>query len=238
MALQRPDKFKEEDLYEPLRKWLVNNGFAVQAEVIDCDIVGVKDNVLHIIELKKTFSLKLVYQCLERQKLSDHVYAAVPIPKKGKRSRAFLDAKNLFSKLGVGLFVVHLYQRNSMVELICEPRSTGTRKNPRKKKKVIKEIDNRSGNYNLGGKSGKIITAYREASVLIYLLLQNCVEASPAQLIKMGAPPTTGNILRNNHYGWFHKIGHGRYTFDADMEEIRSEYPEVVEYFIRDLDKS
>lgn len=231
MPLKRPEKFKEEDLYEPIRKWLVNNGFAVQAEVVDCDIIGIKDEELHIIELKKGFSLQLVYQCMERQRLSDKVYAAIPIPKKGKRGKALRSAQKLLGRLGIGLIVVHLYNKNSMVELISEPKKTTTRKNPRRKKRVEKEIANRSGNYNRGGINGKVMTAYREASVFIYLLLQEEVESTAALLRKRGAPPNTSSILRDNHYGWFHKIARGRFTFDVDMEVIESEFGEVVEYY-------
>lgn len=238
MAIKRPEKFKEEDLYEPIRKWLVNNGFEVQAEVVDCDIVGIKDEELHIIELKKGFNLQLVYQCIERQKLSDKVYAAIPIPKKGKRGKSLRNAKTLLSRLGIGLIIVHLYTRNSMVELISAPKKTTTRKNPKRQKRVQKEIDNRSGNYNKGGKQGSIITAYREASIFIYLLLQFKVQASAADLRKMGAPPNTSSILRNNHYGWFHKISRGLFTFDVDLETIISEYPEVVEHYRMVIERS
>jgi len=231
MAAKRLENFKEENLYEPIRKWLVNNGFDVQAEVVDCDIIGIKDDELHIIELKKSFSLQLVYQCLERQKLSNYVYAAIPIPKKGKRGKALRNAKTLLSRLGIGLIAVHLYSRNSMVELISEPKIKKVRKNARRKKRVQKEIDNRSGNYNKGGIKGSIITAYREASIYIYLLLQARGQATAAQLRKVGAPPNTSNILRDNHYGWFHKISRGLFAVDVDMEMIRKEFYEVVVYY-------
>jgi hypothetical protein len=231
MPLKRPDNFKEEDLYEPIRKWLVNNGYAVQAEVVDCDIIGIKNEELHIIELKKGFSLQLVYQCLERQRLSDKVYAAIPIPKKGKRGKTLKNAKTLLGRLGIGLIVVHLYNKNSMVELISEPKENTARKNPRRQKRVQKEIDNRSGNYNKGGVNGKTITAYREASILIYLLLQKEIESTAALLKKLGAPPNTGSILRANHYGWFHKVARGKFTFDVDMETIEAEYGEIVGYY-------
>jgi len=68
MALRKIKIFKEEDLYDPLRKWLVNNGYEVQAEVQSCDVVAIKDDEMTIIELKKSFNLQLVYQCMERQK--------------------------------------------------------------------------------------------------------------------------------------------------------------------------
>jgi len=212
--MKRPSKFKEEDLYEPLRKWLVNNGYAVQAEVVDCDIVAQQDGEIHVLELKKAFSLQLVYQCLERQMLCDYAYAVIPIPKGGKRGRSLRNAIALMKKLGVGLFVVHLYTRNSMVELVVPAKKVTGRKNARKKNRVLTEISKRSGNYNKGGKAG-----------------MQAIESSPANLVKLGGPPNAGNILRDNHYGWFHKIGHGKYTFDVDIELIRQEYGEVVSYY-------
>jgi len=202
--MKRPSNFKEEDLYEPLRKWLVNNGYAVQAEVVDCDIVAQQDG---------------------------EMYAAIPIPKGGKRGRSLRNATTLMKKLGIGLFVVHLYTRNSMVELIVPPKKVTGRKNARKKNRVLNEISKRSGNYNKGGKAGKIITAYREASIHLVLLLMQEIETSPAKLVKRGGPPNAGNILRDNHYGWFHKTGHGKYTFDVDIEKIKEEYGEVVDYY-------
>ena len=52
--------FKETDLYEPIRAFLEEKGYQVQAEVKDCDIAAVKDGQLLIVELKKAFNLKLV----------------------------------------------------------------------------------------------------------------------------------------------------------------------------------
>ena len=54
--------FKETDLYEPIRAFLEEEGYQVQAEVKGCDIAAVKDGQLVIVELKKAFNLKLVYQ--------------------------------------------------------------------------------------------------------------------------------------------------------------------------------
>lgn len=230
MTLKRRKEFKEEDLFDPICKWLINNGYTVQAEVQSCDVVAQKDDEMLIIELKKSFNLQLVYQCLERQKLSPIVYAAIANPNRGKRNKNFNKITNLLKRLGIGLFVVHLYKSSSIVDHIHEAQTVKVRKNARKKNKVLNEISKRSGNYNKGGKQGKIITAYREAALHVYFLLHKRVEASPSELIKDGAPPNTGNILRDNHYGWYHKIARGRYTFDVDLKDIKTEYGEVLEY--------
>ena len=69
-------EFKETDLYEPIRAFLEEEGYQVQAEVKHCDIAAEKDGRLVVVELKRAFGLKLVYQGLERQSLTDEVFAA------------------------------------------------------------------------------------------------------------------------------------------------------------------
>ncbi|MDO4531633.1 MAG: hypothetical protein Q4C06_06590, partial [Bacillota bacterium] len=83
--------FKETDLYAPIRSFLEEEGYQVQAEVKDCDIAAIKDGQLIIVELKKAFNLKLVYQGLERQSLTEQVFVAIPRPKKGAREKAWKD---------------------------------------------------------------------------------------------------------------------------------------------------
>lgn len=239
MALRKIKIFKEEDLYDPLRKWLVNNGYEVQAEVQSCDVVAVKDDELTIIEIKKSFNLKLVYQCMERQKIGKYVYAAIAAPSKNKlKIKNLQKAEALLRRLGIGLILISLYSTSSLVEVRLQPSVVSTRKNPRKKKRVLKELEKRSGEYNVGGKQGKIVSAYRESAIHIYCLLQKEIEASPAQLVKLGAPKNAGLIMRNNHYGWFHKIARAKYTFDVDMSEIRKEFGDVVDFFEAEIAKS
>ena len=78
-------EFKETDLYEPIRAFLEEEGYQVQAEVKHCDIAAEKNGRLVVVELKRAFGLKLVYQGLERQSLTDEVFVAIPRPKKGAR---------------------------------------------------------------------------------------------------------------------------------------------------------
>ena len=79
--------FKETDLYEPVRAFLEEEGYQVQAEVKGCDIAAVKDGQMVIVELKKAFNLKLVYQGMERQSLTEHVFVAIPVRKKDRGKR-------------------------------------------------------------------------------------------------------------------------------------------------------
>ena len=239
MALRKIKIFKEEDLYDPLRKWLVNNGYEVQAEVKSCDVVAIKDEEMTIIELKKSFNLQLVYQCMERQKIGKYVYAAIAAPSKSKiKNKNLKKAESLLRKLGIGLILISLYSTSSLVEVRVEPKTSTSKKNARKTKRVLNELEKRTGEYNVGGKQGKIVSAYRESAIHIYCLLQKEIAAAPAQLVKLGAPKNTANILRDNHYGWFHKIARAKYTFDVDMAEIRKDYGDVVDFFMTEIDKN
>ena len=74
--------FAETDLYEPVCRFLEEEGYRVQAEVKDCDIAAEKDGELIIVELKKSFQLKLIYQALDRQSLTEQVFVAIPRPQK------------------------------------------------------------------------------------------------------------------------------------------------------------
>ena len=140
---KRRKEFKEEDLYEPIHKWFINEGYKVQAEVQACDVVAQKDGELTIIELKKSFNLKLVYQCMERQKIAKYVYAAVANPVLGKKNREINKVKTLLKKLGIGFIGVQLYTRNkSMIEVFLEPAPSTLRKNSRLRKEIINQLSN------------------------------------------------------------------------------------------------
>ncbi len=89
----------EIDLYQPIKRLFENQGFAVKAEIKNCDVVAVdSDGLLTIIELKVRFSLSLLMQGIERQHLSDMVYLAFPMPV-GRRGKVLL--KNAI-KIAVG----------------------------------------------------------------------------------------------------------------------------------------
>ncbi len=69
---------RESDLYAPVRDYLVRNGYTVRGEVKSCDITAVKGDDLIVVELKRHLSTDLLVQAVQRQKLTDSVYIAVP----------------------------------------------------------------------------------------------------------------------------------------------------------------
>ena len=65
-------------LYAPIKALLEAQGYEVKGEVLACDVVGVREEEPPVIvELKRSFSLALVLQGIDRLAVSDIVYLAV-----------------------------------------------------------------------------------------------------------------------------------------------------------------
>ena len=47
----------EEELYIPVKKYFENKGFKIKGEVKNCDMAGVKGDILIVVELKRNFNL-------------------------------------------------------------------------------------------------------------------------------------------------------------------------------------
>ncbi|MCB1449780.1 MAG: hypothetical protein KDJ67_06635, partial [Nitratireductor sp.] len=70
---------RETDLYEPVKALLERQGYDVKAEVGAADIMAIRgEEPPVIVELKTGFSLALVHQAIERLKITDAVYVAIP----------------------------------------------------------------------------------------------------------------------------------------------------------------
>ena len=144
-------EFKETDLYEPIRAFLEEEGYQVQAEVKHCDIAAEKNGRLVVVELKRAFGLKLVYQGLERQSLTDEVFVAIPRPKKGAREKAWQDMLRLLKRLELGLLTVALDSPLKTVDVVLTPADSMIRKNKRKKEQLQAELEGRQLDANIGG---------------------------------------------------------------------------------------
>ena len=93
------DKIKESDLYQPIKDYLDSLGYDTKGEVKDCDITAIKDGELIVVELKKGFTIELLYQAIERQKIADSVYVAIPLPKRGYKNPHYKDMVTLCKRL-------------------------------------------------------------------------------------------------------------------------------------------
>jgi len=194
--------YKESDLYAPLKKYFTEKEFEVKGEVKNCDLVAVKDDIMIVVEMKLTFSLKLVYQALDRTKITNFVYICIPRPKNIKKTK---DMLKLLKKLNLGLIYVSLDSPLKDVQVVLEV--DGQTKKNKRSRLVLGEFYNRSFDNNAGGiNKTKIFTAYTEQSIKIACILHNHGEQSAKLLIKnFGCAENTSSILYKNFYGWFER---------------------------------
>lgn len=224
-------KYKETDLYLPVAQYFSAQGFDVYGEVNDCDLVAVKGEEIIIVELKLQLTIDLFIQASNRQKLSDNVYIAVPKIKYKKYSRKWHDLCSLLKKLGFGLITVQLLSSGAYPEIILTPSKIGVRKSPKKIKKLLKELEGRHQNFNVGGSHHeKIMTAYKENCLQIAYLLKIFGPMSPKSLRTLGTGEKTQSILFHNYYGWFEKVKRGIYQISVKGEREIENFPEILAF--------
>ena len=214
-------KYKETDLYNPIKKLLSDQGFTVRGEVKGCDIAAVKDDILWIIEMKLSISLKLIFQAMERQGATDWVFVAVPRPK-SNRDSSFMQLQRLLKKLQIGLITVALDSPVRHAEIILFPTGRADKAN-NKSATLRREIAGRSTDTT-GGSKGAVNTAYRERSVCIACLLECKGNLSARELVgAYGCEKDASSILRLNYYNWFTRTAKGRYELSAVGREYLEE---------------
>lgn len=230
-------KLYEADLYEPIRKHFIKQGYRVNGEVHDCDLTAVKDDALIIVELKLNLNIDLLLQATRRQRLTDLVYIAIPKPKRITRKR-WNDITQLIHRLELGLIIVSFAGNRKKVEFKIhpEPYKRMASKNTRKKAALIKEIEGRSADYNIGGSSKtKIMTAYKENCIQIACYLEKLGQMSPKALVALGTGEKTPLILQKNYYKWFERVERGIYMITDQGRSELEDYPELVEYYLSKL---
>ncbi len=226
----------ESELFLPVKQLFENQGYIVNAEVKDCDVTAIKDDELIIIELKKNLSVALLAQGLVRQKTGAIVYVAVPKPK-NYSPKTYRDTLYVLKKLELGLIFVSLRGEFSYAEIILEPKPfKAVRINTRKRSAIIKEIDGRTFETNVGGVNcTKIATAYTEKCIKIACILDMYGTLSTKEIRNYGGDKNCANLMRYNVYGWFRRVEKGVYEItDAGRAGIL-EYPELEKYYTQML---
>ncbi|MNJ32631.1 hypothetical protein D3C77_273010 [compost metagenome] len=231
----------ESELYAPLKLFFEQRGYSIKGEVRHCDLVGVKDEGYNeaplIVEIKKTFTLALLLQGVERQKLTPNVYLAVECnrTKKGAHNQRWSEITALCRRLGLGFMTVTFYKtKTPLVDMMCTPKADvdGTspaRKSPTRSASLLREFQERSGDYNVGGSYGtKLVTAYREKALRIALVMKVDTTLSPKQVKEQSGIGTAGAILRDNYYGWFQRIKKGQYQLTTIGQAALQEYGSVI----------
>jgi hypothetical protein len=230
------EKLLERDLYGPVKDYLESLGYEVKGEVKSCDLTALRDGELIVVELKKGFTLELIYQAMARQQLADGVYVAVPLPKRSYKAPHVRDMQTLCRRLELGLIFVGFSSTGvAQVDVAVHPREA-TRPKVDKKRRlaVIREHESRTGSVNTGGVTRqKILTAYKEQSLQVAKLLRDNGPQQAESLRKLGGPENTAAILRRNVLKWFVRVetlDNGRHVYDvteAGLEALR-QYEELL----------
>ncbi|MEX1031703.1 MAG: DUF2161 family putative PD-(D/E)XK-type phosphodiesterase [Paenibacillaceae bacterium] len=226
----------ETELYSPVKAYFESQGYEVKSEIKNCDLIAMipGQSTYTIVELKKTFNLQLIFQAIDRLKLSDTVYVAIEYhPKKRLGSYfSWKDTANLCSKLNIGLIGVQFYKtKEPVVDVLCYPDQTMLRSKPSKRsKKVRAEFEQRSGDYNVGGSvRRKLITAFRERALRCAVVLSQHESMTVRELRTQLNDPMVASILQDNYYGWFERISRGRYVLTSMGQQALIEYAHVLQ---------
>ena len=113
-----PSGVTETDLYQPVKLLLEGQGYEVKSEINSADIVAVRgEEPPVIVELKTAFSLALVHQAIERLKVTDMVYVAIPEWSGRRGWKAFTANRTLCRRLGLGVITVNPDTRLATVHI-------------------------------------------------------------------------------------------------------------------------
>lgn len=245
----------ETELYPPIKAFFTSRGYEVKAEIRGCDLVAYRADQTQpiIVEMKKTFTLPLLLQGIDRQKTGAAVWLAVERnrTKRGAHNQRFTELTALCRRLKLGFMTVTFYRtKPPVIEVWSEP--DGARQAPaidttnaaestvsytavsgRRQKagaaRLMKEFNARSGDYNVGGSTKrKLVTAYRERAIQCALALACHGPSAPRHVTNWTGCPSAGALLRSNHYGWFRRIGKGLYSLAPAGAEGLHEFTEVT----------
>lgn len=228
----------ETDLFLPIKEYFLKQGFLVQGEVKNCDVVCLKDDILICIEIKKSFNLKVLYQALDRKSFSNYVYIAIIRPKNFRKK----DVKHmlkLLKELNIGLITVS-FSPLKTVQVIFNPVFKNISKT-KKQNQILKEINTRNLQTNKGGSTKKdvILTSYREMSIKIACILNVLKSAKASNLKKISGVENCYNILYSNHFGYFEKVDRGIYKLSTIGENMLKEktFQEAIVFYKKEANK-
>jgi hypothetical protein len=200
----------ETSLYEPVKRFLEELGYAVKGEIGPCDLVGLRGGdpaVVVVGELKLSFNLELVLQGVDRATAADEVWLAARLSAKGKGRESDPRFRNLCRRLGFGLLGVSTTGR---VDILVSPDAPMPRKANARRSRLVEEHRRRQGDPVAGGGTRKpIMTAYRQQA----LACAAAMASSPQRPRDLKpAFPDAQKILHRNVYGWFERSGRGVYA--------------------------
>ena len=230
---------KETELYQPVKDFLQAQGFEVKAEVENCDLVAIRGcEAPLVVELKRSLNLEVLLQAVDRTRLVELVYVAVP--EAGTRGRlasrsARRSIGRMFQMLGIGLLTVGFRVRAGndqgvpVIEVLNEPAPYAPRKNLRQQRQLRREFHARVGDFNTGGSHAiERLTAYRQDALICASFLHVRGASAPAQVKKATGVERAGALLYRNVYGWFERPQTGCYELSDAGHQALLRYHEVV----------
>lgn len=220
----------ESDLFEPIKTHFKKLGYTVDGEVNSLDMLMHNGDEHIAVELKKDLNLKLLIQGAKRQKMFEKVYVAIWSPK-NLITRAFRDKVYLLNRLGIGLIMVSKKSKrvNLYQDPIIHPPENYRKMNTKRTKNIKNEFSKRKLKTNTGGvKNQKIITSYKEDSLLVLDFLCSHGAMKASEIKKKTAIDRSYTILYKNHYKWFTKVDKGIYTVSANGEKAHKEHRELI----------
>jgi len=204
---------KESDLYLPLKRFLEFQRYEVKGEVQDCDVLAVRGKEAPVvIELKRSITLDLILQAVERLSLTPKVYIGIPSNSKCLTRRRKAIVK-LLRMLGLGLVVIDPGRKSNGVKILIDPGAYKPRISKHRQERLLGEFIKRVGDPNLGGteKRKGIMTAYRQRALAIAGFLHKNGPAKASHISQVLKEPKSRQILYNDVYGWFERVSYGVY---------------------------
>ena len=137
----------ETDLYMPVKTLFENMGYSVKAEVLDADVLAVKDGETVAIELKLSLNLDVIVQAALRQKVADKVYIAVP-PAKRAALKKRQNISHVLRRLEIGLITVREDEAKITFEAKEFDRRGAISRSKKTREKMMDEFSLRHGDEN------------------------------------------------------------------------------------------
>ena len=221
-------KLRESDLYAPVKALLEAQGYEVKGEVGSADIVAVRASEEPVVvELKSGFSLALFHQAVDRQRITDAVYVAVPRGA-GRAFRAALRKNvGLSRRLGLGLMTVR--PKDGHVEVHLDPAPYQPRKAKHRRARLLREFSRLVGDPNTGGSTRRrLVTAYRQDALRCLHCLDEHGPTKAALVAERAHVANARRLMSDNHYGWFERVETGIYALSPNGNRALGEYADEI----------
>lgn len=148
---------KESDLYEPVKSWMEERGFAVYPEV-ECrtgggraDIVVTSGSLVGVVEMKQSLTLDLIEQALRWRGFAHYIWIAIPYKKNGYKKFVTMVLKDY----GIGVLLVNKYG-----QVLVDKQASFSRQTVPHLKEALTE-HHAAANVKGGQSGGGYVTPYK-----------------------------------------------------------------------------